>query len=101
MTVKRLDKLLQEGSGKPLEKLIQHAQNMDSLAARLRAVLPADLAAELSAANLRDDGELVVVCTSSAWASRLRFESECLLAVAAEGGEAVTHCRVVVSDGNG
>jgi hypothetical protein len=48
-------------------------------------------------ANLREDGELVVIAASSAWASRLRYESDTLLQVAREAGLEPTACRVRVS----
>ena len=69
---------------------------MDDLAVCLRSAL-ADKAAEaIVAANMRDGGELVVVCRSSAWAARLRFESERLVKAARSHGHPATHCRVRV-----
>lgn len=96
MTAKRLDKLLNSGTGS-LEKLIQTAQNMDSLSTALRAVLPADHAPALIAANHRDDGELVVICATSAWASRLRFHATELQAAAKAAGFDAVRVRVTVS----
>ncbi|MDZ7645147.1 MAG: DciA family protein [Woeseiaceae bacterium] len=96
MTVTRLDKLLKPGPGGRLEKIIQRAQDMQDLTGRLRAVLDDELADALLAANVRD-GELVLVCTSSAWASRLRFESEALLAAARAAGVEATRCQVRVA----
>lgn len=97
MTIIRLEKLLKTGSGGALDEIIQRAQNMDELTMALRAVLPADAAQNLLAANLRDDGELVLICSSSAWASRLRFESDSLMAAARAAGLTVSSCRVSVS----
>ncbi len=96
MTLKRIDKLLNSKGGNPLEELVQHAQDMDDLALRVRLSLDPAARDSIAAANLRDDGEMVVVCRSSAWAARLRFESERLMQAARDGGYAVTRCRVRV-----
>lgn len=97
MTIIRLEKLLKTPVGDDLNKIVQRAQNMEALASVLRAALPADAAQSLIAANLRDNGDLVLICTSSAWASRLRFESENLMSAALEAGFAAKNLRVSVS----
>ncbi len=97
MTIIRLENLLKAGGGGTLDKIIQRAQQMDELTTALRAELPADAGENLIVANLREDGELVLVCASSAWASRLRFESDKLMQVARKTGLTVRSCRVSVS----
>ncbi len=97
MTIIRLENLLKARTGSTLNKIIQRAQNMDTLTTALRAELAADAGENLLAANLREDGELVLVCTSSAWASRLRFESDMLMEVARKTGLTVSSCKVTVS----
>lgn len=92
-----LEKLLKSKAGRSLKSIVQNAQNMDDLAHKLRACLEPELAAQLLAANVRGDGELVIICASSVWASRLRFESESLLAAARAAGADVTRCRVKVA----
>ena len=97
MTIIRLENLLKARAGSTLNKIIQRAQNMEELTTALRAELAADAGQNLLAANLREGGELVLVCTSSAWASRLRFESDTLMEVARKTGLTVNTCRVTVS----
>ncbi len=97
MSIIRLEKLLKKGAGGALEEIVQRAQKLDELTSALRAQLPPDAAANLVAANLRDNGELVLVCTSSAWASRLRFESDGLIAAARQAGFMADSARVTVS----
>lgn len=97
MSFKRLENLLSTGAGDSLQKLVHHAQQMDALTAALRAVLPGETARNLVAANLREDGELVLICASPAWASRLRFESENLVSAARRAGFAAQSMRVSVS----
>ncbi len=97
MTIIRLENLLKVRAGGTLSKIIQRAQNMDALTTALQAELPADAGQNLLAANLREGGELVLVCTSSAWASRLRFESDKLMEAARKTGLTVNSCRVTVS----
>jgi len=97
MTIIRLENLLKAGASGTLSKIIQRAQNMDELTTALRAALPTDAGQSLLAANLRENGELVLICTSSAWAARLRFESDKLMEVARRAGLMVNSCRVSVS----
>ena len=84
-------------SGSALEKIVQRAQIMDDLTSAIRTVLPDEARASLICANLRDDGELVLICSSSSWAARLRFESEQLMEAARMAGAEVNKCKVKVS----
>lgn len=97
MTIIRLQKLLKAGAGDTLGKVIQRAQNMENLTTALREALSPDVGQNLLAANLREDGELVLVCASSAWASRVRFETDKLMDVVRKTGLTVAGCRVTVS----
>ena len=97
LTKPQIEKLLKSGTGNSLEKLIQTAQNMDSLTSALKAAVGPEMGENLIAANVREDGELVVICSASAWASRLRFEEVALLAAAAEAGFRATSLRVSVT----
>ncbi len=97
MSIIRLENLLKVRASGTLSKIIQRAQNMDELTTALRAALPADEGQNLLAANLREGGELVLVCSTSAWASRLRFESDMLMEAARKTGLTVRSCRVSVS----
>jgi hypothetical protein len=97
MSITRLENLLKKGAGDGLDKIIQRAQKLEELTTALRAELPEEAAPNLVAANLREDGELVLICTSSAWASRLRFESEQLVQTARRLGFMVDRARVTVS----
>lgn len=84
----KLGDTLQELSG--LSALVAHAQHLDGLDRRLRAVLPPDLAAECRLANCRD-GHLVFLARTPEWASKLRMSSRQLLVEAktALGSDAV------------
>ena len=66
--------------GSNIGDLARRAEATLELAAALRAGLPAEMSAELRSASLHDDGTLVVMAASPAWAARLRFEGETLLA---------------------
>ncbi len=65
--------------GSPLQALASRAAAAVSLADGLRAALPAALGEHVQGASLREDGTLVVLAASSAWAARLRFEAPLLL----------------------
>ena len=97
MPAKRLQNLLNPNKDGGLGDVIRRARAMGELASALTGALPPELADGIIAANLRDNGELVVICSSSAWASRLRFESERILAVARNAGAAAETCTVRVS----
>ncbi len=96
MPVTRLDKLLKSGTSGRLGKIIRNAQDMQALTVALRARLPGALAPELLSASVRD-GDLVLLCSSPAFASRLRFEGGTLLGAARELGLEVGRCRVRVA----
>lgn len=85
------------GPGGALEGLARRAAEQVGLAGQLRAGLPPALAEHLRAASLREDGTLVVLAASSAWAARLRFESAALLAAAGSLGLAPGRVEVKVA----
>ena len=68
MTAKKLANLLKSGTSGGLDKLVETARNMDVLTTSVRSGLVPELADQVLAANLRDDGQLVIICASSAWA---------------------------------
>ena len=99
MTAKRLDILLNPNVDGGLGDVIRRARAMGKLASALASALPDELSPGIVAANVRDDGELVVICTSSAWASRLRFETATIIDAARKTGADVKSCTVKVSQG--
>jgi hypothetical protein len=96
MPVKRLENLLNLNNDGGLGDIVRHARKMGELVGTLQKSLPADEANSLVSANIRDDGRLIVLVSSSAWASRLRFESAALIAAARQTGADVTACEVRV-----
>lgn len=97
MSIIRLEKLLKSGDGGTLEKVVQNAQLMEDLTLALKQRLEPDMAENVVSAGVRDDGDLVVIASSSAWASRLRFESDQLLAAARKMRPELTRCRIRVA----
>ena len=97
MAAKSLEKLLNPNKDGDLAAIVRRARDMDELTSALvRAVSP-DEGASILAANVRDDGELVVLCRSPAWASRLRFAADSLLEAARTRGAEVSRCSVRVA----
>lgn len=92
-----LKNLLSHCNNGELSDVIERAKRMGELTHILSKALPKSERSAIVAANLRDDGELVVICASSAWASRLRYETEKLLQTARDAGIAAERCRVRVS----
>ncbi len=97
MTIKRLENLLNPNNDGGLADIIRHARDMGKLVQILQNSLPAEEAGSIVAANIRGLGELVVLASSSAWASRLRFETDTLIAAAREAGVEATTCTVRVA----
>ena len=99
MSSKQLKNLLNPSENGDLSELVQRAQAMSALTSALSRSLPPELAGGVVAANIREDGELVVVARSPAWAARLRFEAENMLSAARSDGHPATACTVRVSHG--
>lgn len=99
MSFKRLENLLKPNDDGELAEIIGHAQQMGALVHSLHQSLPADMAGSVRAANIRDAGELVILASSSAWAAKLRFHADSLMAAARGSGAEVRSCRVRVSRG--
>ena len=97
MAVKRLENLLNPSKDGDLANIVRRARDMGELASALARAVPPDEGASILAANVRDDGELVVLCRSSAWASRLRFATDALLAAARAHGAEASRCSVRVA----
>ncbi|MBJ90205.1 MAG: hypothetical protein CMO98_10125 [Woeseia sp.] len=97
MKEKNLKNLINSKSSNELEKIIQAAADMQLLTTALKDVVTQEISEHLVAANVRDNGELVVICTSSAWASRLRFESKTLISTAQNSGFDASTVRVTVT----
>lgn len=97
MPIIHLEKLLKSTTGGALEELVKQAEGMDRLLAGLKEAVGPGLASHLKGVNLRPDRQLVVIADTPAWASRLRFEAETLMAAARGGGAEVSSCKVIVA----
>lgn len=97
MPLKSIENLLNDRDGGGLGDLVRHAREMGGLARSLQAALGGDAGASIRAANVRDDGTLVVLVCSSAWAARLRFETDKLMAAARDAGVVAASCKIRVS----
>ena len=97
MTIKQLGNLLNLKENGELADLIERARDMGKLTETLSKSLPENMAGSLVAANIRDDRELVVICRTSAWASRLRFEEATLIGAARKYGVNVDKVSVRVA----
>jgi hypothetical protein len=82
MASDELKNLLNPNAGGDLGDIVKRARKMGELTNSLCAGLPEEYAGAIVAANLRENGDLVVIAISSAWASRLRYETDALLAAA-------------------
>jgi len=92
-----LKNLLNSSAGGELGDIVRRARKMGELMHVLCNGLPDEYASAIVAANLREDGDLVIIAASSAWASRLRYETDALLAAAREAGLSPSACRIRVT----
>jgi hypothetical protein len=97
MADEQLKNLLNPCSEGDLGSIIRRARKLADLTNLLSQALPEDFSGALVAANVRENGDLVVIAASSAWASRLRYETDTLLKTARTAGIDVAACRVRVS----
>jgi len=97
MASDELKNLLNPSAGGELGNLVKRAREMGELTQVLCGGLPDEYAGAIVAANLREDGDLVIIAASSAWASRLRYEADALLAAAREAGLSPSACRIRVT----
>ena len=63
----------------------------------LRNSMDPELAGGFVHCNIHDDGSLIVVATSSAWAARLRFSTQQLADLCKERGLEITSVKVRVA----
>jgi hypothetical protein len=99
MPLKSLDELLKSSKDKGLAEVIDHARDMGDLVQLLQDALPSEQRPAIAAANIRDDGELVVLASSSAWAARMRYETDVLMAAVKAVGHQVNKVSVRVTRG--
>lgn len=83
-------------AGNDLSQLVERAREAGELDARVRALLPEDLAAHVTGAVLHEH-TVVVLTDSAAWATRIRFHARELVArLAPRYDGAVTRLHVKV-----
>lgn len=97
MASDKLKNLLNSGACSELGDIVRRARDMGELTHIVGAGLPDDYAGAIVAANLREDGDLVIIAASSAWANRLRYETDAILAAARDAGLNPVACRVRVT----
>ncbi len=97
MSADKLENLLNPSNTGDLGDIVKRARAMGELVEILAEALSERDKTAIIAANIRDDGELVVICESSAWASRLRYETETLLKAARDAGIPAYTCRIRVT----
>lgn len=99
MSEKSLENLLNPNNNGGLGDVIRHAKEMGELVWALQKALPSNFAPAIAAANIRDNGDLVILASSSAWAARLRYETEALIKAARDTGVTIGSCSVRVVRG--
>ena len=97
MATDDLKNLLNSSACSELGDIVRRARDMGELTHIVSAALPDEYAGAIVAANLREDGDLVLIAASSAWASRLRYEADAIMAAARNAGLSPVACRVRVT----
>lgn len=96
MSTKQIGKLLNSSENGELAKALKRSEAIGQLTRQLAAQLPEELATAIVAASVNDDGVLSIKTSSSAWASRLRFEAAALEGAAQAAGLTIREIRVRV-----
>lgn len=97
MATDDLKNLLNSSACSELGDIVRRARDMGELTHIVSEALPDEYAGAIVAANLREDGDLVLIAASSAWASRLRYETDAIMAAARNAGLSPVACRVRVT----
>ncbi|MEJ2275876.1 MAG: DciA family protein [Woeseiaceae bacterium] len=97
MADKPLKDLLNPTADGDLGDIVRRARRLGELTDNLCKSLGEEFSGAIVAANLRENGELVIIAASSAWASRLRYETDVLLEAARVAGVEPTACRIRVT----
>ncbi len=95
--MKRLDKILKPSTDNDLADFVRRARDMDELTSTLVRGLRCEARHAIVAANLRDDGTLVLLASSPGWAARLRYAEDEVRDAAAKAGLDVHDVRVRVA----
>ena len=98
MPPRKLENLLNSSENGGLVNVVRRARMLGSLTETLSKALPDELRTALVGANVREDGVLVVIARSPAWAARLRYEQQNLIKAACASGTPVTQMHVRVSN---
>ncbi len=96
MPSKSLSELLKLKDNGELDRALRRSGEIGELTSALADALGGDLGANIVSASIADDGLLTIKTTTSAWASRLRFESEQLLKASQAAGRPAVGVRVRV-----
>ena len=96
MTSKQIGNLLNSINNGDLAKSLKRSAEIGQLTSALCEALPPEMAAAILSASVGEDKVLSLRVTSSAWASRLRFETEQIEAAAAKAGVEVSGVKVRV-----
>jgi hypothetical protein len=96
MSSKHIKDLLNSSKNSELAKALDRSEAIGQLTEALAAALPPDLGAAILSASVSDDGVLAIKASSSAWASRLRFETDQLAGIARAAGYSVKGIKVRV-----
>jgi len=97
MTAKQLGNLLNPKGNGELGDIVKRAREMGELTENLSKCLPENLRGSVVAANISGGSELVLICQSSAWAARLRYEEAALIKAASSLGVNVDKVSVRVA----
>ena len=96
MSAKHIGDLLKPNDNGGLAATLKRTQRIAELTSVLSAALGGEAGASIVSASVDDSRVLHVKTSSSAWAARLRFDSDKLLAAASDGGWPASSLKVQV-----
>ncbi len=99
MSKYKLKNILNSKDQHDLGSLVENTKRLAKLTENLSFTLPESDRHAIVAANIKNNGELIVICASSAWASRLRYKTKALISAANKTGIKANSCKIRVSEG--
>jgi len=97
MPFNKLKEILNSKAHNNLDKVVQRAKDMEELNLLINNSLNKETTSHIVGCNLYDNGKLVILCDSIAWAAKLRFENDKILTIARKRFPNTANCEIKIS----
>ena len=94
--MQKLSKILSKEHNSKISEIVKTSNELKELTIILRNILEINEKENLISAAIQEDGNLILTCSSSVWASKLRFKKKKLLSEAKKAGFNASNLEVSV-----